>query len=471
MNIMYNIILRPKKSNDSKGYPITDVLVINKFTLKSNPDLTKYNLTFYNANIYKYYLQENCILNWIKYKEFDEFKKELERLNKVDKLFQEEYNNYLENPTKYEESLLFPIEYEDEISKNYLNMINHPEWFIVDETLYKEDLENLMKYLSNFNSTLLRNIKDLFLFSTLYGTTDMEKINISETWAKDIYLNKRGVKDIKDLQFKNNQKSFSFVDKIQGTLNVWIIKSLHTIWTAGLDAMESKINTGELDYNPWMFRTTFVHIQWQYKTPHFPDLSKIINKILSNTYQLKGLSKIIYFHLSFYLLHPFQNWNKRTTRSAEYKLFQEEFLDYYKSFIGMPYYFYTDMDSFYSMISAILFHKYSEIYVKNFVSYYSISFQKMIKQSIREIKIKAEVNTLEEKWYSLRDKDIAEFLMRNENFDTNSMVNKINKKIWDKTQIFQKEEFLKYFRKFKKYYEIIKIENWNNYCKSNMYRK
>ena len=137
----------------------------------------------------------------------------------------------------------------------------------------------------------------------------------------------------------------------------------------------------------------------------------------------------------------------------------------------MPYYFYTDMDSFYSMISAILFHKYSEIYVKNFVSYYSISFQKMIKQSIREIKIKAEVNTLEEKWYSLRDKDIAEFLMRNENFDTNSMVNKINKKIWDKTQIFQKEEFLKYFRKFKKYYEIIKIENWNNYCKSNMYRK
>ena len=51
MNVNNYIILKPKEKTDSKWQPITDVIVINKFTRKNNTTLTKYNLTFYHANL------------------------------------------------------------------------------------------------------------------------------------------------------------------------------------------------------------------------------------------------------------------------------------------------------------------------------------------------------------------------------------------------------------------------------------
>ena len=173
-------------------------------------------------------------------------------------------------------------------------------------------------------------------------------------------------------------------------------------------------------------------MQWKYRTPLL-NLEKVLFKILDNSYKINGIGRLIYFHLCFYLLHPFQNWNKRTTRILEYYLLKELEPINYEFLIWIWYYFFLHSNSYYTIISLILENKYKLHHIDYFIKFYIESFKRIIKLTVKKIKISDYISW--KNFTSELDKRIIEFLLENKIFTEESLLKYLNKKIINKSII------------------------------------
>lgn len=463
------IILKTKEKIDKFWNPITDAIAIDVRNWKVDKEFTIYNFSYNNAVIYKNYIDcEGFLEPWKKINNFEDYKVEcLKRMkNKKVKL---KLLDEIELKEKVNVSDWLKEDFQNIINSWYLKMINSLDWFEIEENLYLNELKDCEKYLTEFSLETITDIKNSFLFSTIYGTTRMEDINLPEWMARKIFSKKRWAKTIEEKQFQNNKNAFIFANWLRKPLTPPLIKDFHVSCTKWLDDMKSSSNQEEeLDYKPWEFRDSIVYIQWKYQSPNFKNNLMVLQTILKNTYKLKGLSKIVYFHLCFYTLHIFNNWNKRTTRVGEYLLFKEEFLNYYTGLIWMWYYFYNDSKTYFRMLSNVLTSYFTETTVKLFVSYYLKSFLEMIKISKKEMNIKYLLKDFTQGDYI--EKELFELFYRKEYLYEREIIKHLNKKMINKSEAFNRDSFSLFIeKKLKDKFKFVLNDNNEKIYKSLIY--
>lgn len=131
----------------------------------------------------------------------------------------------------------------------------------------------------------------------------------------------------------------------------------------------------------WIFKS----VEWKQEMYYPPEDWEFYLKILIDEFNKQiqkqsgkiHLTDIAIFHLVFYAIHPFWNWNKRTTRVIESLLIQYQF-DKLHFLKWMWYWFRKNIDSYFDIIRKILSWQ-SE--AREWLKFYLNHFENMIKYS------------------------------------------------------------------------------------------
>jgi len=269
--------------------------------------------------------------------------------------------------------------------------------------LFDEKEQQIEHSINNFikkvKETIIDNKNNYFkldsfitnnILSDIYWTTTMEwwQISIQEIKNK-IWENYLLLKEA-----ENIEKALNFISQLikekqfNWFLSLELIKQIHKIATQWLD----NLNHNWLNYNPWTFRKEKI-LMWifpwkkeKYIPPENPiwyleNFIDIFNQTIKEQWKIK-ITDIAIFHLVFYAIHPFYNWNKRTTRIIESWLIQYQF-DKYHFLKWMWYWFRKNINSYFDIIRKILgwiaepweWLKYYLNEFENMVKYSEVSFE------------------------------------------------------------------------------------------------
>jgi len=418
------VLIKKAEKLDKYWKQLVNVFVLNLRTWRLDRHFTRYLMQDSNAFVYWKFIELNWKFDWKNYINYIDFKKEYLKSN-VDNI--EDF--YVKKQKKLDD--YFEDKWvQTKINTNFKKVFNNLNLFLnINESVFNKSLNFLKNEEKNFDKEKVLEIKKHFLFSTIYWTTKMEDSKLSNNKAKKIFNNKEWVKNFDEKEFSNLKKAFKFIDQ-SVEIDLLKVKEIHISCSSWLDEIKPK---DELNFKSWVFRSESVLMLWVYQTPFYKNMWDIVENILINTEKLNWIWKIIYFHLFFYLLHPFYNWNKRTTRVLEYFYFKEEFSDVYDKFIWMWYYFFKEKKAYFSFINQILISNYSEKSIKDFINFYIFSFNEMLELSLKEIKIK---EIQDNKNFSNElEKEFNEFLLRNEIFKLSDLRIFLNKKLIKKNML------------------------------------
>lgn len=332
-------------------------------------------------------------------------------------LKEEKKKNFLQKNWEYNDEWLLLNFTEEDFDREF----NEEFKFFDLESHYIKDLIFEWKRLIPIfeKSSTLKQIEDEFLeirkrIEDLNWDVSMEEVSIDSTlsdiyWTTTMEGQEETRWEIKELLEKwdwslisleanNVKKCFETISlELEDFFPLTIEKTIkiHSILTNWLD--ELKLDW--LDYNSWNIREWFEVDMWIFKwwnnvnywyetkffPPKFPkpylnELFKMVNEWEMN------LAKLSIFHLIFYWLHPFQNWNKRTTRLLESVLIQK-FYDKNHLCFWMWYAFRKDRWNFFKYMRRILWWEIT--LMREWVWYYAKTFLNMWKESLENAQILA----------------------------------------------------------------------------------
>lgn len=200
-------------------------------------------------------------------------------------------------------------------------------------------------------------------------------------------------------------------------LSVLVLNEVHKINTVWLDEYVIK----GLKYNPWKIREygvdmwIFNKINWktEYTPPENPKgyIENLVDYF--NTWNLNIL-KLANLHLFLYAIHPFSNWNKRTTRVIE-SLYIQKLYDKGHYFKWMWYWFKKNINTYLKQIKSVLTWKTT---LKQWDLFYMNSFVDMCKYSVFEAKnLKNDLSKVISKdrirYYNDKDRVFYRFYLKN----------------------------------------------------------
>lgn len=461
----YIINIRKKTESDNKGLNYVDVLIKDQISWKLKKEFCKFNMKQDNANIYINFLKNDWKLENENYKDYFLYKEAFNKLKNKKEYFIEDLEEGWKELPQIELRLdLYKDEDKEELENkkrtlSYINAIKNQKKLF--ENINIEEFNSYFKELENNQEILLstesNSLKKNFRFRLIYWTTLMEESNLSEYKAKQLYQNKKTAADFDEKEFSNLKKSFDYVDKkiTQTELNLSLVQDIHTNATMGLDIVKP---LKELNYKSGVFRNKIVKMMWKHPTPWFKDsieLAKILNEVLINTNEINWFGKIIYFHIFFYTLHPFFNWNKRTTRLLEFFLIKRLFPLYYDKILGMGYYFYKQKEIWRVKIEKCIIDP-CEDNIKDFITFYIKSFKLMLEDSIKEIQLALKLKEYKERYLDNQILfEIYEYLLKNRFFKLVDLRISVTKKIFQKETLswFDIEKLL--FENFSKDFLVL----------------
>ena len=301
------------------------------------------------------------------------------------------------------EARLTPVigDYENKIANSYNTLVN----------IEKQHEIKISTWVFNIES----------ISDDIYGTTTMEWEIVDKEFIEKILNNKNiSWKSLSEKEAINIRNGFMWA--IENSLkdiklSKELINEVHEINTRWLDTY---VNKG-LKYNPWENRDYMVNmgifqaVNWKtwYTPPEIPD--KYIEELIEyfNTWDL-NIVKLANLHLILYAIHPFSNWNKRTTRVLESLYIQKKY-DKWHYFKWMWYWFKKNIKTYLKQVRDVLSWKNS---LKDWNLFYMNSFIDMCKYSIYEAQhlkedISKNVPANRLRYYNDTDKVFYRFYLKN----------------------------------------------------------
>lgn len=305
-----------------------------------------------------------------------------------------------ENKTqkKADTTIMDDLFYEAENTHFIQKLFKEWKWIISLFTdLDKESAIKFSKYRNEIFSSEIStiNLDEISIDATLsdiFWTTTMEGQKETEEEIKALIKTspQKTKKDFLRKEAKNIEEWFNFIsDNNILPITTEKVQTMHKILTKDLDEYNHK----SLKYNSWIFRKNAVNLwifpkKWENKNPPYlppENPLKILKNLLDfiNTENIT-ISHLAIFHIIFYGLHPFQNWNKRVTRLLESALIQYYF-DNKHLCVWMWFYFKKNIVTYFKVVSGVLSGKFS---ITQWVRFYQESFVEMWKISLEQAEIK-----------------------------------------------------------------------------------
>jgi len=397
---------------------------------KLNNDI--FDVSFYNKSNWK-------PISWLK----------ISKVNKTDIHNVDKYISYLIENELFLTDFWF---------KDYLKSINNKTYShffssIIDQayltearlTPVLEKLNNDIQWYYNKITKLseeqnIRSSSNIFtieyISDDIYWTTTMEGEIVDKEYIEKILVDKNfSWTNLSELEATNIRNGFFWAIKKSidsPKLSINLIKEAHKVSTKDLDKLVIKwlkYYSGKFRnevVNMWIFRT----VNWKidYFPPEKPDeyineLCEYFNKWSFNLVKLSNL------HLILYSLHPFYNWNKRTTRVIETLYIQANY-DKWHYFKWMWYWFKKNIKTYMKNVRDVLSWKKT---LKQWNQYYINSFLDMCEYSLYEITnlkkdIKKVIEPTRVRYYDDKDQIFYRFYLNNKDtlFSIKELFNYLN---------------------------------------------
>lgn len=470
-----------KEKRNSEG--LLSVFVFDYHTWKNLLEFKITRMTIETLGLFHQYFKDVdeakvdmslfSFLDWRKLKEEDnEEELLLEEDFDFDKSFNEEMKIFdLEN--HYIKDLMFE-------AKRLSSIFEKSSSLKAIEEEFKEkrkEIEDLNWDVSMEEISIDSTLSDIYWTTTMEGQeeTRWEIKELLEKWDWSLI----------SIEANNVKECFSYISNNNlFPLDIEKTIKIHSILTKWLD----DVKLDWLDYNSWNIREWFEVDMWIFKwwnnvnywyetkffPPKFPkpyleELFKFINNWEMN------LAKLALFHLIFYWLHPFQNWNKRTTRLLESVIIQN-FYDKNHLCFWMWYAFRKDRWNFFKYMRRILWWEITLL--KEWIWYYAKTFLNMWKESLENAqilsiwKIKDFLPEWREKYYDKIDDIFFRFYKKNKNWFTKEnltsyfreegIFKNVNQSITQRLEKHLKDWFIleSWIAYFKKYTLTSKLKKW-----------
>lgn len=253
---------------------------------------------------------------------------------------------------------------------------------------HRNEIEKLVRIWTLQQISLDSILSDIYWTTTMEWQEEDERI-IRMMIQTNIYKDKLLLEEAKKIK----DWFFYIKENWLKELSINEAKKIHSICTKWLDEIK---DSSQLDYNSWMIRNHQVDL-WIFKNnrsltwwlpPYTPPEKEFIEDKLEKLFDYMNnwdfnLWKLALFHLVFYWIHPFSNWNKRTTRVLESWLIQKYF-DFWHLCQWMWFYFRNDISNYYNYLSKTLSW---ELPVSQWINYYMKSFERMWRMSKEQSEI------------------------------------------------------------------------------------
>jgi|WetSurMetagenome_2_1015567.scaffolds.fasta_scaffold00088_31 fido (protein-threonine AMPylation protein) len=213
-----------------------------------------------------------------------------------------------------------------ELSRDHINFTDKV-FFDLDESIRNhivfdnQDLENYLiaqaEFLSTFSTAKIEGINDL---------SDAEAKKILNNFlglGKDEPLPVIRKKELDIREFKNIVRGFRMVceDGLGATdISVNKLKAIHQTLTEDLDRLSHGVSGAEPEYKSGMFRDSDVWIGGMYTPAKLADIEREVEAAISFYKGNRTIVDAFIFSLAIYVIHPFNNGNKRVCRIMEHGL-------------------------------------------------------------------------------------------------------------------------------------------------------
>ena len=409
---MFDIIHKlPDNENNNDNQQVEISFKKNKVKIKVDWQIVflKAWLTIEERN--KFYLakyQDSFIELILEYKKSDEIR------NKIN-----EYLKNLDINTHIIKSIMDKLYLTKELFNNREKNIE-----IKLTNFIKEVKQTVSSNNNNTNFHLDAFISDNIL-SDVYWTTTMEgwKINVRE--IKENTSNDKLIATEADNIYKSFIEITNILKENQFNwfLDIDLIKYFHSLNTNWLD----KILKDWLSYKPWEFRKwnismwIFQTLEWKQEIYYPPENWKLYLKMLVDEFNKQiekqnwkiNLTDMAIFHLVFYAIHPFWNWNKRTTRVIESLLIQYQF-DKFHFLKWMWYWFRQNIDAYFNIMKKVLsWQAEAREWLKFYLNYFEdmIEYSKISFEVNQNFNISKYINKSRLYLYSEKDKKLIEYML------------------------------------------------------------